>query len=419
MKENIPRFGKHLLAILVNTVAISFYGTVESQWFNSYVTNPIIGTGYTDIQMSYMVSTSAVMGAIAFIFWGLVSDNLRSRYGRRKPIYIWGSILTAIFVYLFGRSNELWWLIVCDGLFIGFTSNMFHSTSRALIPDLFPQHVRGKVNLINTMGSFSGTFIIWFATFVFKSKESTQIYFTKQQFDYIFLICGGLLLLSAITVFFLVQEPDIQELPRTIGQDLLLLFDINEMRKHKDFLKLFIASVFVIIASNAYLPWLLKIVEIVEFPAEKWKIYVTIGCIVAIIAPFLIRFGTIVDQWGRKKGVFIGLCAIILSSVFLTFSNFNFYLVAIGFAGVFGLGIAKDVAIDTWTQDLLPPESRAKFLGIINIGRAIGQVPGVLIAGFVSNYYGMQYIFLVSAVFLLIAIIFFHFVPETIADKRN
>ncbi|MHA1896321.1 MAG: MFS transporter, partial [Promethearchaeota archaeon] len=145
-----------LIGMLFIGITLSFYGETEGNWFNSFVLSPAVGTGYSNTQMSLMVSTSAIVGTFAFLFWGIVSDNLRTKYGRRKPIYVIGAISTALFVVLFGISTNLIWLIICDGIIIGITSNMCHSSSKALIPDLFKKETRGRINFIMQIAGLIG-----------------------------------------------------------------------------------------------------------------------------------------------------------------------------------------------------------------------------------------------------------------------
>lgn len=413
-KIDKSKYIRWLLAMCFIWIAVAFYGETEGQWFNAFVTNDVIGTGYSNTQMSYMVSTSAIMGTIAFIFWASISDNLRTKLGRRIPIYVGGAVLTAVFVLLFGVSTNLIWLIVCDGIIIGFTSNMFHCTSRALIPDLFPKHKRGHVNFYMQIASGIGGLSIWGLAFLFKAQNGGDSSYKLSQFYVVFSICAALLVISAIAVVFLIKEPKIKTEARKWTHDIALMFNKEEMSQHTNFLKLFIASLFVIMSSNAYKPWMLKMLEMIEFPTEFWQIAVG-GCIAAAIAlPVIFKFSNVIDRLGRKKAMRIALIFIPVGCIIMVLSNYNFFLIIVGLATIISFTIGLDVALQTWTQDLLPPESRAKFLGIINIGRAAGQVPGVMLAGVIADAFGELYIFLISALFLLVAIPLFERVPETL-----
>lgn len=388
-------------------IALAFYGETEGQWFNSFLTN--VG-GYSDYHKTAMVSASAIVGTLAFLFWATISDNLRGPYGRRVPIYVAGALATALFVWLFGQSSNFWWLLVCDGFIIGFTSNMFHCTSRALVPDLFPKERRGKVNFFMQVGGFMGTFLIWGLAFLFLPEGGGQ--YARAQYDFVFALCAAFLAISAVTTFFLVREPRVTTPARKWTREFKLMFDRAEMGQHKDFLKLFVASLFVLFSTNAYKPWMLEILQEFSFTPDQLVGGVAIAA--AIAAPVLIAYGTLVDRVGRKRMVLLALGVIPGACLLIAFSNYHFYVALVGLALLISFTVGLDVALSTWTQDLLAPESRAKFLGIINVGKAAGQVPGMLVAAVFSETYGTLSIFLVSACFMLVAIPFFTRVPETL-----
>lgn len=412
------RYMQSIVAMTIIWAAVAFYGQTESQWFNNYVVNGIIGTGYSDRQMSWMVSTSAFVGTFAFIYWGILSDNIRTKYGKRVPIYIIGAVLTAIFVILFGQGTSLAWLIICDGIFIGITSNMFHCTNRVLIPDIFPMEKRGHVNFIKEMVGMVATGGIWVLAFYFKDiNEEGPGTFTRPQFEFIFGLCALLLMISAIVAFFMIKEPVDNSTPRKISHDIKLIFNIQEMKKHKGFLKLFIASLFVVMSQNAYGPWMLRIIDLLTIPNDLNTLL--LGLIPAgLIAIIVIsKYNKLVDKIGRKKSTMLALIFIPIACCVIAFSNYNFIAIVIALGTLLSFNMGLSISISTWTQDLLPQESRAKFLGIINIGSAGFQIPGVLIAGIVAEAYSVLFIFLVSAIYLLISVPIFMIVPDIYKSK--
>jgi Na+/melibiose symporter-like transporter len=418
-KSSRKRYITSLLGMSIIWIAVGFYGETEGQWFNNYVMNSIIGTGYSDTQMSWMVSISALVGTFAFIFWGIKSDNIRTKHGKRTPIFMIGAISTAIFVILFGQGTSLTWLIICDGIIIAITSNMFHCTHKALIPDLFSIEQRAHVNFFKELLTLIGTGCIWVLAFYFKSiNEGGAGTFTRPQFEFIFGLCATLLIIAAISAFFIIKEPKDDTPPRKLGQDIKLIFNTQEMKKNKNFMKLFVASLFVIMSQNAYKPWMLRIIDFMEIPDDTTTILIGVIPAVIIAAIVITKYNTLVDKIGRKKSTMLGLIFIPIACIFITFSNYNFIVViiALGILLSFTLGIS--ISVNTWTQDLLPPESRAKFLGIINIGGAGFQIPGVLLAAYISEAFSVLAIFMVSAIYLILSIPLFLRVPETFRSEK-
>ena len=79
------------------------FGYMESQLLNTYIDH-VLDLEY--IFVSIMVSSSAVIGLIFLFVWGIISDNTRSKYGRRRPYLLFGGIVCAIALFSFGLSKN-------------------------------------------------------------------------------------------------------------------------------------------------------------------------------------------------------------------------------------------------------------------------------------------------------------------------
>jgi MFS family permease len=119
------------LAIL--TTITTIYSSIENGYFNSYLK---IVAHSSDFEINLMVSFSSVFGAIFFILWGAISDNIRSKYGRRKPILIIGMLSSAFFFFLYSAMNLYIGFLIIDGIILAFTGNMMWATRHSLTPDL-------------------------------------------------------------------------------------------------------------------------------------------------------------------------------------------------------------------------------------------------------------------------------------------
>ncbi len=396
-----------IVVLMFMSLAISYYGEVEGQWFNSYVRN-VSNQSY--FRMSLMVSTSAWVGTFAFILWGAFSDNMRSKWGRRVPILSGGLIISGVFVYLFGITTSYWWLLVCDGVILGITSNMFHVTNRVMVPDLWEKENRGKINTYLFIGATLGTAAIWISSLLIL-PEGSQTY-SRETHQQMFLTATILMIVAAILIWVFIKEP--RDLPprEPVGQSLKKLLNRKEMMKHKDFLKLFIASLFVIMASNCYKPYFLILLQ--DFSFTRDQIIIAAILLVVCVGGIVYLLMNRLDKAGRKHTTYICLIISPIGAFVIAFSNEQFYLLLIGIIILFPFSIALQICIDTWAQDLLPENQRGKFLGIINIGKAGGQIPAILAAGALADAYNILYVFLLTGILLVVAIPFFKPVPETI-----
>ena len=407
-----------LIAMMVFMIALSIYGENESQWFNSYVANisDVSNSENKYFYVSLMVSASGVLGAVAFIIWGCVSDSSKSKFGRRKPLLLFGSLSTALLVFSFGLSINYWWLFVCDGILIAITSNMFHIANRALIPDIWPVERRGKVNTFMFIGSTLGTVFVWVISLSLIPQGIDA--FSRERHQWMFSIAALALVVASFTVWFGIKEPPIPEHIIQVPWNVSLknLFNFYELRKHPEFLKLFGASLIVIMASNAFKPFLLVALQQINLNSP----YIVQGVIFVAIMFSLVMYLLFkqLDKSGRKPITLICLVLAPIGCFIVGFSRGEFIPVILGLGLGFPFMMALDIAISTWTQDLLPEEERGKFLGIINIGRAAGQAPGAILAGMVADSFvdtlGVYAVFLLAAIFLILSVPLFLKVEETV-----
>jgi MFS family permease len=399
-----------VVALCITAIGTMAITEVQGQWFNSYIKVTAGGL----FGASALVAVSAVLSAIFYLFWGTISDNIRTKRGRRVPIYVIGAISTAVLMCIFILTINFVALLIIGGILITITVNMSHVTNRGLLTDLVPQTKRGRINSIIIVMTNIGSMLIWIPAILFlpggTASYSLQ---THQMF-----ILGGALILesSAVALLFLVKEPPVAPPTSTWGKDLKSLFNTKDMLKHKDFFKFFLAIIFLIMSESAFLPFLLILLQDIDLKVmEILTVLPFIGIGIGLGIYFL---GKYTDKIGRKKTALICIffypigCFIIAA-----LGNDSLWLI-IGFGVMMPFYLGLWIACDSWTQDLLPTESRGRFLGILNIGYALGRIPGVLLAGVIGETYGILAIFFVAGIILWLGLPFFMRVPETLKIKK-
>lgn len=135
-------------------------------------------------------------------------------------------------------------------------------------------------------------------------------------------------------------------------------------------------------------------------------------------AVLAVPFGIIGDIYGKRKILIIGLVVFVVSSVMAIFSVNIIMLIVI--RAVQGIGTAMiystNIAIlaENTEQSL-----RGRNLGIATAANYFGLSAGPVLGGFVNYYFGWKGIFMISAVFSLLALIFsFSGIPDS-RKKRN
>jgi len=404
---------RNLLALIITFALVSAYSFTEGSWFNSYVSQVL---EMDKIWVSVMVATSGFMGAVFFIIWGAISDNNRDRFGRRKSILVSGLVITGILVIFFGISKNYFMCLFLDGILIGISSNMFHSTRKALVPDLTTIQERGKVNSnILIFGGIGGVFTYLFMIWGQRDMNGN---FTEFTHVLVITITGIFLLVGSILVFLTLEEP-MENLPpkRNWWRDIKNIFDWQEFKSHRDFYRFFLAYLMPIMARYAYFPFLILYIQEMGLTAIEILIYSLIMGIGTILGPII--FTRISDKLGRKKVVLITLPCAVLGFLMLAFLSYNIWIL---YSGIFILSFfleGHNYTSETWSEDLVDEDSRGRFLGIVNLTSSAGQIPGVILSGLFSDIFGLWIVFIIAAVFVILSIPLYIRVPDYVVREKK
>ncbi|MFX1327018.1 MAG: MFS transporter [Promethearchaeota archaeon] len=401
-----------IIALCLLAFGTTLYSEIEGQW-NSSFARVIANMSYFGV--STMVALAGIFGTIFYLVWGAISDNLRTNLGRRIPIILIGMLSTAGLMIFFISTTYLLFILVIGGFLLAITSNMFHVTNKSLIGDLIPMEKRGRTNSILFIATNMGSMTVWIPAIIFL-PEGTETY--SREIHSIFIGGGALLLvIIGILVTLLVKEPKINTPANNWLHDLKKLLNRKEMMQHEDFLRLFVAMLFLIMSQYAFTPFLLILLQ--EISLSLIEILIFLPIIGSAIGLGIFLLGKYVDTIGRKKVALISLIISPIGCFIIAFLGFSYQLLLIGFGIMMPFNIGLWLATDAWTLDLLPEESRGRFLGIINIGNAIAKAPGVLLAGYLADMFGILWVFFITGIILWIGIPFFLRVPETIKKEND
>jgi len=401
-----------ILALCILAFGTTLYSEIEGQWFSSFA-HVIAHVSYFNV--STMVALSGIFGTIFYLGWGAISDNLRTNFGRRIPIILFGMISTAGLMILYILTTYFLLILVIGGFLLAITSSMFHVTNKSLIGDLIPKERRGRINSILFIATNMGSMTVWIPAIILL-PGGTETY--SREIHSIFIGGGALLLIIVgILVTLLVKEPKINTPSNNWLHEIGKLLNRKEMMKYKDFLRYFVAMLFLIMSQHAFTPFLLILLQ--EISLSLIEILIFLPIIGTAIGLGIFLLGKYVDTIGRKKVTLISLIISPIGCFIITFLGSSSQFLLLGFGVMMPFNIGLWLATDAWTLDLIPEESRGRFLGIINIGNAVAKAPGVLIAGYLADIFGILWVFFITGIILWISIPFFLRVPETIKSGKN
>ena len=420
---------KIIFLIGLMALGANIFGYMESQFLNTYIRHVL---QLDAIYVAVMVSSSAIMGLIFLFVWGIISDNTRSRYGRRRLYLLVGGLVCGISMIVFGFSPDYAWVYIIDVIIIGIMSNAFYAAQRVLVPDFIDLEYRGRVNAIisyfTTIAYLLPTVLALVAEGIFGYPDGSGGTLISQEGHIFLLTIGGITILSCgiIGFVFIKEKKDASELPpkKKFMEELKITFNIPELKKHKQFLRLILAQTIFMSGVSAVTSYAFIIIFSLGLGG------LGLGLVFGIAAPVLFIaiwfLGKSADKVGRKKTV---VTSTIISAIgffvipFLTLGEINIILFSLAFALVIIGLLGTGGPLVTWSQDLLPEGKKAQFLGIFNITSTVSQVIGAISGALVSTALtGVVdnpdvWIFLVVPFFFVLSVPLFLRVTETLKEK--
>ncbi len=109
--------------------------------------------------LSAMSTAGLIIAMLVQPIAGLFSDRSTSRFGRRRPFILAGTLLDLVFLVAIGISWNYWSLLAAV-LLIQFSFNISHGPLQALIPDLVPEDQRGQASSIKALFELLPIFLV-------------------------------------------------------------------------------------------------------------------------------------------------------------------------------------------------------------------------------------------------------------------
>ena len=123
-------------------------------------------------------------------------------------------------------------------------------------------------------------------------------------------------------------------------------------------------------------------------------------------------YGPLLDRFGRKKPLYVGLILFIAISIACMFVRTKESLIVLRCFQALG-GCAAQVAAMAMVRDFFPVKESAKVLSQLILILGVSPLFAPTIGSFISAYLGWQWVFAILAtlVLVLLAVVFFH-LPE-------
>lgn len=287
-----------------------------------------------DLTAGFIMSADNVLALFMLPLFGMFSDKTHTRYGRRIPFILFGTIAACASILMIpfaAHTQQLTTFIIALGLILLFMA-IYRSPAVALMPDITPKPLRSKGNaVINLMGALGAGLILLLNAFLAPdtTKPETANYWP------IFIITVGIMLIGTLILIKTINEP---RLVKKMREDSAAAgIDVEEANKDitaqttKEKLPpafrismiLILGSIFLwFMGYNAVNTWFSKYaVNTLGMEESKASLILMVAVFAAIIS--FIPVGIISTKIGRKKSILFGV--ILLAATFGTASLYTTY----------------------------------------------------------------------------------------------
>ncbi len=306
---------------------------------------------------------------------GSVSDYTISRFGRRKPYILVGTLLDVLFLVGIATSNT----VLAVGAFVvllQFSANFAQGPFQGYVPDLIPPQqvglASGLVGLFTVLGVVVGTAL-------------ASIGLATGNFTIPTIALGLIELVTMLSLFFRLDEG--RKAKDRAGKSwpkVAVEAWSPDVLKERSFMFL-VASRFFILGGGYFLiglivPYLERAQHITNPDERAVLILVSTGVVALCTAISTIPAARIADRYGRKRVIYV---ACVVAGVGMTIAALAPSIpVFIGGAILMGVGLGSFLAVD-WAlmTEIIPKESAGRYMGISNVATATNGVISAFIGG--------------------------------------
>ena len=348
-----------------------------------------------------------------------VSDNTRTRWGRRMPYIMLGIPISAIFFALISFETSLFTLLLFIFCFI-IAMGFYRAQSTILLADFIQPHHRSKANsIINIMNALS---------IVVASVISLLLVDINLQLAF---ISVALLMIVALIVLILTvdenkaytyqliikTEEESGEKIKGKKEKVSLVGSFKEVMAEKDkstILMLF--AIFFIAVGWAALNALLSSYGVIVLGLTRGQAggLIIYGAITFLISAYPLAI--LAEKYGRRLLIKIGLSIFSVSLIIgYFFQNVFVIIIIIALIGIGYACVIVNTVVIIW--ELTPSERKiGTYTGLYYVFMFSAEIFGPGLVGFLTDITGWEFFLLNGALFLIIALILMFFVKREEAE---
>ena len=417
--------------------ALGFLGLQFAWQMRIALSEPVLsGLGATPLIYSLIWLAGPFSGMIIQPMIGVISDNTKSRFGRRRPYLLAGAVITAIALWIFPHSSTIsdaishllhvdmpaWGGVLVAAIMIWIIDaciNIAQGPYRSLIPDVVPieQHAQANsyISLAIGLGSVVAMLVAPMLKYFFDYQMPRDAQFAMAGLAFVLAMvwtCMTIKEKSSIDVDTQSDNTEQQSFVKKLTDFFLLSPEVAKICAMQFFT--WIGMMCLLIYFSAF-----AIHTVYNVPdgvsnanAENFAM---IGLAIFNLVCFLIAIpiGTLANKYGNKKVHIVSLISMAIAYLGLALFRHNPTAV-LYFMALSGIGWASVCALPfAMLSKYIKPGTEGSVMGIFNIFIAGPQVFVCTLVGWIINKsvicnnglinYHYEYSFYIGALCLLLA----------------
>lgn len=347
-----------IMAALAITGQIAW--AVENTWFNNFVYDTITPDSRP---VAWMVAATAVVATLTTILMGTLSDRSRSKWGRRKPFilvgYLFWGLMTIVFpmtAFIKNVSLAVVMVVLVDCLMTFFGSTANDAAFNAWTADVTPSKQRGKVEGVLNLCLFIAQLISIVAAGILIDNLG---YFT-----FFYLLGGIVMVVGLVAGGILKEDPYSEEIidQKPFWQEIRATFDFKTILANKALFIILLSLMLLGIGFQVAFPYMLIYINH-TIGVTKTQYSIIGGAVIVGSALLAIPLGNLADRVNRKVMLTISIVTTCVGCFLFSLVESMPLLALAGFIWQ-AANMAAGIVSTSWIKDLLPEDSRGRFLGV-------------------------------------------------------
>ena len=402
IKKGYKEYPKPFKVLVFATFIDRLGGFLLFPFFAVYIIERF-GVGMTQVGFLFaMFAGGSIIGST-------IGGALADKYGRRSMVLL-GLISSGIGSILMGLVDDLVLFFIIAAI-LGVLGDLGGPARQAMVVDLLPKDkqtegfglLRVAVNVSATIGPIFGGFL---------ASESYMLLFIADAMSS---------LITALIVFFTIPETKPEKTDDKPEESVMkTMIGYKEVFKDSVYIMFLVVSVItVLVYMQLYSTLSVFLLTVYKFPLESFGILVSMNALMVVLFQFWITKRT--SKYAPMKMMAFGTLLYMIG-----FGMYGFISeVYLFFVAMFILTVGEMIVLPVSQAAVAifaPEDKRGRYMAIYGFSWSIPNLFGVVVAGLIMDYVGPNWVWYISGILSLIAIIGFlllHSVAKTRFSKEE